>query len=231
MYECLTRTGPAVRGQGRGTRAAAQPRQELGMVRGRPHADHAPRRGRQVVRRRSLRHRRRDVLLGRQRPRSQRHAARAGAIAGILRRGDDARGARTPTPSMWTFKEAFPKQYLYTMAYGTSARRPAHILKPHASEVQRGHDRTKSTRTASPPEYMNFPVMGAWVPVEYRPDDIIVHAPQPLLLEGRRGGQPAALSQRAALSLSHLGRPRRAGRGRHGRSSPTSSSPKTTSRP
>ena len=25
-----------------------------------------------------------------------------------------------------------------------------------------------------PPEYLNIPVMGAWVPVEYRPDDIIV---------------------------------------------------------
>ena len=44
-----------VRGQGRGTRAAAQPRQELGMVRGRAHPDDAHRRGHQVVRRRSLR--------------------------------------------------------------------------------------------------------------------------------------------------------------------------------
>ena len=64
---------------------------------------------------------------------------------------------------------------------------------------------------------MNFPVMGAWVPVEYRPDDIIVHAPQPLLLEGRREGQPAALPRRAAVQALDLGRSRRAGRGRHRR--------------
>ena len=30
----------------------------------------------------------------------------------------------------WTFKEAFPKQYLYTMAYGGFCPLPAHILKP-----------------------------------------------------------------------------------------------------
>ena len=45
----------AVPGRGRGRRAAAEPRQELGMVRGRPQADHAPGRGRQMVGRRSLR--------------------------------------------------------------------------------------------------------------------------------------------------------------------------------
>ena len=39
-------------------------------------------------------------------------------------------------------------------------------------------------------------------------------APQSLLLEGRRGGQPAALSRRGALQALDLGRPRRAGGGR-----------------
>src|SRR5690606_29656690 len=29
-------------------------------------------------------------------------------------------------------------------------------------------------KDAFPPDYLNFPVMGAWAPVAYRPDDIIV---------------------------------------------------------
>ena len=73
---------------------------------------------------------------------------------------------------LWTFKEAFPKQYLYTMAYGGFCPLPAHILKPqHPKYSKNTYDQYQN---AFPPEYMNFPVMGAWVPVEYRPDDIIV---------------------------------------------------------
>ena len=72
----------------------------------------------------------------------------------------------------WTFKEAFPKQYLYTMAYGGFCPLPAHLLKP---EHPKYSDNTYDEYTnAFPPEYMNFPVMGAWVPVEYRADDIVV---------------------------------------------------------
>ncbi|BAB52740.1 ABC transporter substrate-binding protein [Mesorhizobium japonicum] len=72
----------------------------------------------------------------------------------------------------WTFKEAFPKQYLYAMAYGTFCPGPAHILKPqHPKYSKNTYDQFKN---AFPPEFMNMPVMGAWVPVEYRPDDIIV---------------------------------------------------------
>jgi peptide/nickel transport system substrate-binding protein len=72
----------------------------------------------------------------------------------------------------WTFKEAFPKQYLYTMAYGGFCPLPAHILKPqHPKYSKNTYDQYTN---AFPPNYLNFPVMGAWVPVEYRPDDIIV---------------------------------------------------------
>ncbi|MDX8490020.1 ABC transporter substrate-binding protein [Mesorhizobium sp. VK22B] len=72
----------------------------------------------------------------------------------------------------WTFKDAFPKQYLYTMAYGTFCPGPSHILKPqHPKYSKNTYDQFKN---AFPPEFMNMPVMGAWVPVEYRPDDIIV---------------------------------------------------------
>jgi peptide/nickel transport system substrate-binding protein len=73
---------------------------------------------------------------------------------------------------IWTFKEAFPKQYLYQMAYGTFCPGPAHILKPqHPKYSKNTYDQYKN---AFPPEYLNIPVMGAWAPVEYRPDDIIV---------------------------------------------------------
>ncbi|WP_196258983.1 ABC transporter substrate-binding protein [Pelagibacterium limicola] len=72
----------------------------------------------------------------------------------------------------WTFAEPFPTQYLYQMAYGTFCPGPAHILRPHHPDYS---DNTYDQYVnAFPPEFMNFPVMGAWVPVEYRPDDIIV---------------------------------------------------------
>lgn len=72
----------------------------------------------------------------------------------------------------WAFKEAFPRQHLYAMAYGTFCPGPSHILKAkHPKYAGTTYDQYKN---AFPPEYMNIPVMGAWVPVAYRPDDIIV---------------------------------------------------------
>lgn len=72
----------------------------------------------------------------------------------------------------WTFKDAFPKQYLYTMAYGGFCPLPAHILKPQHPKYS--HNTYDQYQNAFPPNYLNFPVMGAWVPVAYRPDDIVV---------------------------------------------------------
>ena len=73
---------------------------------------------------------------------------------------------------LWTFKEAFPKTYLYAMGYGSFCPLPAHMLKPmHPKYSKNTYEQYKN---AFPAELMNFPVMGAWVPVEYRPDDIIV---------------------------------------------------------
>ena len=109
----------------------------------------------------------------------------------------------------WTFKEAFPRQHLYAMAYGTFCPGPSHILKTkHPKYAGTTYDQYKN---GFPPEYMNMPVMGAWVPVAYRSGRHHRAPPQPLLLEGRRSGQSAALSQRAALQALDLGRPRRAG--------------------
>ncbi|WP_376743324.1 ABC transporter substrate-binding protein [Ensifer canadensis] len=72
----------------------------------------------------------------------------------------------------WTFKEAFPRQHLYAMAYGTFCPGPSHILKTkHPKYDGTTYDQYKN---GFPAEYMNIPVMGAWVPVAYRPDDIIV---------------------------------------------------------
>jgi peptide/nickel transport system substrate-binding protein len=73
---------------------------------------------------------------------------------------------------LWTFKEPFPRQYIYQMAYGTFCPGPAHIFKPlHPKYSSNTYDQYKN---AIKPEYMNIPVLGAWVPVEYRPDDIVV---------------------------------------------------------
>jgi peptide/nickel transport system substrate-binding protein len=72
----------------------------------------------------------------------------------------------------FTFTTAFPKSVLYQMAYGNFCPGPSHILKPqHPKYSKNTYEQFKN---AFPPEYMNIPVMGAWVPVEYRPDDIVV---------------------------------------------------------
>jgi peptide/nickel transport system substrate-binding protein len=73
---------------------------------------------------------------------------------------------------VWTFKEAFPKQYLYTMAYGGFCPLPAHLLKPQHPKYSK--NTYEQYQNAFPPEFLNFPVMGAWAPVEYRADDIVV---------------------------------------------------------
>ncbi|WP_417307867.1 ABC transporter substrate-binding protein [Devosia sp.] len=72
----------------------------------------------------------------------------------------------------WTFEAVEPKQYLYTMAYGTFCPGPSHLLKPqHPKYSDNTYEQYKN---AFPPEYLGIPTMGAWVPVEYRPDDIVV---------------------------------------------------------
>lgn len=73
----------------------------------------------------------------------------------------------------WTFKDVKPTQYLYAMAYGNFCPGPSHILKAEHPKYKDGatYDQFKN---AFPPEYLNIPVMGAWAPVEYRANDIIV---------------------------------------------------------
>ena len=72
----------------------------------------------------------------------------------------------------WTFKTAFPTQVLYAMAYGTFCPGPAHILAPqHPANSKNTYDQYKN---AFPPTYSNMPTMGAWVEVDYKPDNIVV---------------------------------------------------------
>ncbi len=73
----------------------------------------------------------------------------------------------------WSFEAAFPAQYLYEMAFGNFCPGPAHILKPLHPRYN-ALATYQSYKNALPPDFMNVPVMGPWVPVVHRPDDIIV---------------------------------------------------------
>ena len=72
----------------------------------------------------------------------------------------------------FNFTTAFPEQVLYAMAYGNFCPGPSHMLAPHHPAT--GGASYDEFRAAFPPDYMNFPVMGAWVVVEHRPDDIVI---------------------------------------------------------
>jgi peptide/nickel transport system substrate-binding protein len=77
-----------------------------------------------------------------------------------------------PYQFRFNFTSAFPESVLYAMAYGNFCPGPSHMLKPHHPAF--GGESYEAFRNAFPPDYMNFPVMGAWVVVEHRPDDIVV---------------------------------------------------------
>ncbi len=73
----------------------------------------------------------------------------------------------------WTFTQPFATQYLYQMAYGNMCPNPAHILKDHHPKYN--PDATYETYRNYPgPDYLNYPVLGAWVVTEHRPDDIVI---------------------------------------------------------
>ena len=72
----------------------------------------------------------------------------------------------------FTFTTPFPRQVIFALAYGTFCPGPAHVLKPQHPKYS--ENTYEQFRNAFPATYMNMPVMGAWVPVEYRSDDIVV---------------------------------------------------------
>ena len=72
----------------------------------------------------------------------------------------------------WTFTQPFATQYLYQMALHMCPN-PTHILK--AEHPKYNPDATYETYRNFPgPDFMNYPVMGAWVVTEHRPDDIVI---------------------------------------------------------
>jgi len=71
-----------------------------------------------------------------------------------------------------TFEQAFPETVLFSFAYPNFCPGPAHLLKPQHPKY--GGKDYEAFTNAFPPDYMNFPTMGAWVIVEHRPDDIVV---------------------------------------------------------
>lgn len=85
------------------------------------------------------------------------------------------------------FQSAFPEQVLYAMAYGNFCPGPSHVLKPVHPNYS---DNTmQEFINAFPPDDLGFPVMGAWVPVEYRADDIIVMRRNPYYWKVDETGQ------------------------------------------
>ncbi len=86
-----------------------------------------------------------------------------------------------------TFGTAFPESVLYAMAYGNFCPGPSHILKPKHPKY--GGESYASFHDAFPADFMNFPVMGAHVVVEHRPDDIVVLRRNPYYWKVDESGQ------------------------------------------
>ena len=73
----------------------------------------------------------------------------------------------------WTFRQAFPTDVLFQMAYGKFCPGPAHVLRPQHPRYNRRNSYA-DYRNAFPATRVNFPVMGAWVVTAYQPDDLLV---------------------------------------------------------
>lgn len=108
--------------------------------------------------------------------------------------GPDSFGAGTtlkalgPYTIRWTFRQPFPEDVLYQMAYGKFCPGPAHVLRPrHPRHNPRNS--YADYRNAFPAARVNFPVMGAWVVTEYRPDDILIFRRNPYYWKVDAAGQ------------------------------------------
>ena len=104
----------------------------------------------------------------------------------------------------WTFEQPFATQYLYQMAYGNMCPNPAHILKEHHPKYN--PDATYETyRNFPPPEYMNYPVLGAWVVTGYRPDDIVILRRNPYYYKVDEAGNQLPYLDEVVYRLSTWG--------------------------
>ena len=82
----------------------------------------------------------------------------------------------------WTFKDAFPVTTIYQMALNNMCPGPAHILKPLHPKYNK--DATyDSYVNGLKPEMLPAVTMGPWVPVGYKPDEIIIMRRNPYFIE------------------------------------------------
>ena len=82
----------------------------------------------------------------------------------------------------WTFKDSFPVTTIYQMALNNFCPGPAHILKPLHPKYNK--DATyDSYINALKPEMLPAVTMGPWVPVGYKPDEIIIMRRNPYFIE------------------------------------------------
>ena len=73
----------------------------------------------------------------------------------------------------FTFQDVRPEAVLYEMAFGKFCPLPSHIMKPQHPKYN-ADNTYEEYKNAFPADYKNVPGLGAWVPVDYRPDEIIV---------------------------------------------------------
>ncbi|MEO6014766.1 MAG: ABC transporter substrate-binding protein [Devosia sp.] len=73
----------------------------------------------------------------------------------------------------WTFKAVRPVQFLYQMSSASFCPQPAHILKPQHPKYN-PKNTYEDFKNAFPADYMNMPVLGAWVVTVHRPDDVVI---------------------------------------------------------
>lgn len=101
-----------------------------------------------------------------------------------------------------TFPVAFPESVLFSMA-DNFCPGPAHMLKPKHPKY--GGESYEAFGNAFPADYMNFPVLGAWVVAEHRPDDIVVLRRNPYYWKVDESGQQLPYLDEMQYRLSTWG--------------------------
>lgn len=101
----------------------------------------------------------------------------------------------------WTFQDAFPTQYLYSMAFFRLCPGPAHVLKPLHP---RYNDQATYSSYANALSPATLPVvtMGAWVPVSYTPDQMMVLRRNPYYWKVDEQGQQLPYLDELRFKLS-----------------------------
>ena len=130
---------------------------------------------------------------------------------------------------LWTFKDAFPKQYLYAMAYqGGFCPGPAHILKPQHPKYSK--NTYEQYANAFPRELPELPGDGCLGAGRVSPGRRHRAAPQPVLLEGGRARATSCPTSTRSPTACRPGPIATCRQSREPATSPTSSSLKAMSR-